>query len=391
MYLNDRIIKKLYNAYGGSERKLSVKMDDHCQYLLKLPDPTRDINNNLSYINNAISEYISCNIFKSVGIPVQDTILGEYIDENSKCKIVCACKDVKAPGEELCEIANILSSINTDDSTRYSLTFDYMESIFDSMPHDIAREQISDFYYDMFIVDALIGNTDRHNGNWAIIQSDDGARISPVYDCGSSLAPLLDEEDLSIDQGAICARTANSALSYNDGKRIRYYDFFKKPLSCGIENALKRIVPKINLDEIDEIIATTEYISDKRKEFYSSFVHTSYEEILLPAFERTLLQIDTQVNLDHEYCYKIYKKVIEVLKKSATYYKQDLNFSCSTDYGYTKAGKSHIILYKNEEAVSVISTRCKDADIRDTFAKLNELGLQIDLLLKRSIANMNIF
>lgn len=48
----------------------------------------------------------------------------------------------------------------------------------------------------MFIVDALIGNWDRHNGNWGFLYNNDTDEITlaPVYDCGSCLFPQADEE-----------------------------------------------------------------------------------------------------------------------------------------------------------------------------------------------------
>lgn len=50
----------------------------------------------------------------------------------------------------------------------------------------------------MFIVDALLGNFDRHNGNWGILidEQKQTAEIAPVYDCGSCLYPQLDEKQM---------------------------------------------------------------------------------------------------------------------------------------------------------------------------------------------------
>ena len=48
----------------------------------------------------------------------------------------------------------------------------------------------------MFIVDALIGNWDRHNGNWGFLYDahTDRMTLAPSFDCGSSLYPQADEE-----------------------------------------------------------------------------------------------------------------------------------------------------------------------------------------------------
>lgn len=75
---NDHIVKKLINKYGGSERKETIVLDDGYEYLLKLPDPTREKKRMLSYINNSISEYIGCKIMEKLKLSVQKVILGEY-------------------------------------------------------------------------------------------------------------------------------------------------------------------------------------------------------------------------------------------------------------------------------------------------------------------------
>ncbi|HCB94978.1 MAG TPA: protein kinase, partial [Ruminococcus sp.] len=59
--------------------------------MLKFP-PLPTINKEMSYTNSCISEYIGCKIFDSVGIPVQETVIGTYTS-NGREKIVVACKD----------------------------------------------------------------------------------------------------------------------------------------------------------------------------------------------------------------------------------------------------------------------------------------------------------
>ena len=119
MNLNKHITKTLLNEYAGSEKKKTVLMDDGNKYLLKFPDPIREKGRDLSYINNAISEHISCSIYNIIGIPAQKTIIGEYIDEKGNTKIACACQDVRGNGETMYEINKLeLSSL---DNTTFSL------------------------------------------------------------------------------------------------------------------------------------------------------------------------------------------------------------------------------------------------------------------------------
>ena len=53
-------------------------------------------------------------------------------------------------------------------------------------------------FWKMFVVDALLGNFDRHNGNWGVIVNEQTmkSRIAPVYDNGSCLYPQLTDEQM---------------------------------------------------------------------------------------------------------------------------------------------------------------------------------------------------
>lgn len=59
-----------------------------------------DKDKNISYINNAFSEYVGSNIFKIVGFKTQNTVLGMY-RYNGKEKIVCGCEDFTTNGNVL--------------------------------------------------------------------------------------------------------------------------------------------------------------------------------------------------------------------------------------------------------------------------------------------------
>lgn len=382
MNLNNHITKTLLNEYAGSEKKKTVLMDDGNKYLLKFPDPIREKGKDLSYINNAISEYISCSIYNIIGISAQKTILGEYIDEKGKQKIACACQDVRKNGEMMYEI-NKLELSSLDNTHARTLSFSYMDEIFNKMDDTISKELLSDFYYKMFIVDAFIGNTDRHNGNWALLQSSDDIRISPVYDCGSSLAPLVDESVVSSDAGVKCAMNTSSVLVDDKGKRIKYCEFFKNELSPRVQKALLQVVPNINLDEVDKLVFNTEYISKNRQDFYFSFLHTTYEKILIPAIERCFTQPEISFSdLTPDKCYDFYKTIIRPLKENATYQKQSLDFIGLKDYQYSKGGKGKIFIYKNEDVVGLISSRSNNKETRENYAKLSSFGLNIEKAIK---------
>ena len=65
---------KMYAGANGS--KISVIYEGQ-QYMLKFPPPPTK-NKDMSYSNSCFSEYLGCQIYESIGIPVQKTMLGTY-------------------------------------------------------------------------------------------------------------------------------------------------------------------------------------------------------------------------------------------------------------------------------------------------------------------------
>ena len=158
---------EVLNSYKGSEKKKTLIYNNK-KYLVKFPDPIREKNKNISYINNAFSEYIGSNIFKIVGFETQNTLLGKYI-YNGKEKIVCACEDFTSENYVLYEFENLALSANPDKKIETELS-DIMEVIQEikkiKQINITLNNNINEKFWDMFIIDSIIGNTDRHNGNW---------------------------------------------------------------------------------------------------------------------------------------------------------------------------------------------------------------------------------
>ena len=66
--------KKTYA--GASGNKISVIYEGE-QYMLKFPSYAKR-NKDMSYTNGCFSEYLGCQIYESIGIPVQKTRLGVF-------------------------------------------------------------------------------------------------------------------------------------------------------------------------------------------------------------------------------------------------------------------------------------------------------------------------
>lgn len=181
------------NNYKGSEKKKTLIYNNK-KYLVKFPDPIREKNKNISYINNAFSEYVGSNIFRLIGFKTQNTILGRYI-YGGKEKTVCACEDFTDENHILYEFGSLALSANPDKKIDTELE-DILEVVEESKM--INTIDTRENFWDMFVVDGIIGNTDRHNGNWGFILDNITKKVtfSPIYDCGSCLNPMLEEKDI---------------------------------------------------------------------------------------------------------------------------------------------------------------------------------------------------
>lgn len=272
-----------FNNYKGSEKKKTLIYNQK-KYLVKFPDPVREKNKNISYINNAFSEYVGSNIFKIVGINTQNTILGKY-NYNGKEKIVCACEDFTDNDNVLYEFENLALSTNPDKKIETELN-DIMNVIEECQM--INTEKTKENFWNMFLIDSLIGNTDRHNGNWGFILNKNTQEVifSPIYDCGSCLTPMLeDEKIIQINENELknLAMNCYSCLK-EDGKKINYMSYIMQMENEECNNAIRRVFNNINIDSINEFIEKIECISKIRKEFYKKIIMQRYE-IIKNAYE----------------------------------------------------------------------------------------------------------
>lgn len=279
--------KKAYGGANGS--KLSVIYNDEL-YMLKLPMHALK-NPNLSYTNSCTSEYLGCHIFNMLGIKAQETLLGTY-KYHDKVKTVVACKDFTFPGVVILDFASIKNQIIDSASNGYGTE---LSDIIDTINKQtvVDSEELKEHFWNMFVVDAFIGNWDRHNGNWGFLynQETDKLEIAPIFDCGSSLFPQIDDE---LIKKVISSKAEMNARVYDiptsailiDGKRANYHKVITSLEYKDCNKAIKRIVPKIQLDDINKLIDNVEELSQLKKEFLKKIIKLRKELILDAAFKK---------------------------------------------------------------------------------------------------------
>lgn len=284
-----RVYNKSYAGANGS--KLCIDYNDE-KYMLKFPSlPTKTTE--LSYANGCVSEYIGCHLYELAGIPVQKTILGTYT-KNGKEKIVVACKDFTDIGIVLQDFGSIKNQIIDSEHNGYGTELsDIMKAI--EKQTAIDPSVLKKRFWDMFAMDALLGNFDRHNGNWGLLynQMTDQLSLAPVYDCGSCLFPQADKETiLKIlnNTGELHTRIYNfptSAIKI-DNKKIPYYSFLTTTDDIDCLLSVKEVYEHFDLDTAIDFINGIEMIDDLQKTFYCTMLNARYELILTPAYERAL-------------------------------------------------------------------------------------------------------
>ncbi len=267
--------------FSGAERKFEIIIDGN-RYIVKFQK-----NSEVGLTFNYVSEYLGSHIFQSIGIPVQETFLGTYDGKN-----VVVMKNFLEPEDALVAFNGVGESSLERDKELYQYTYEDITAMLrENMKSTNVGETI-DRFWDMFIVDALIGNFDRHGGNWGFIKRDNKYRIAPVYDNGSSLYPKLNTDDkleaVLASEDEINERIYKFPTSHIKVKNRKssYFEVINSLQFEACNDALKRIIPRINFERINTIIDEIEGISEVRKHFYKVMLQQRYEKILMHAYRQ---------------------------------------------------------------------------------------------------------
>lgn len=284
-------------SYLGASSPKKCLVYNNEQYMVKFPaapDPTKT---DLSYSNGCLSEYLGCHIFEIAGIPVQKTLLGTYRTTEGKTKLAVACKDMEKPGTILIPFAGLKNQILNTSTNGYSTDLNEIEDVFEKQQL-FDRDEISSFFWNIFVVDSLIGNFDRHNGNWGYLYDslNDSVSLAPVYDCGSALYPQADEKTVNAvlnNEEELKQRVfvfPTSAIKVN-GRKLSYHDFLNSFENADCNKAVLTIYPRLDMMKINELFESLSgFVSDKQILFYKTIVKARKEMILEPAYTKLHLK-----------------------------------------------------------------------------------------------------
>lgn len=176
MFINIDESMKNGKTYNGNTRKFGVTIDGG-DYIVKFPK-----DDDLS----VYCEYLASNLIRKLGIPCHEVYLGRY-----NGIVVDVIKDFTQRSITLHSFKDTKQSSEDKDLSVKEYTYSDVLYLIDKhlKMSDDRKLEAKERFWDMFICDAIIGNRDRHWGNWGYLNNGKEYRFAPLYDNGAGLFP----------------------------------------------------------------------------------------------------------------------------------------------------------------------------------------------------------
>lgn len=305
--LNSYPLSDRHGAYGGMAGSKDGLLIGGEYWMVKYPKSTKGMRPPVpSYTSSPLSEYIGSHVYGILGYDAHETRLGFRNN-----KIVVACKDFcRYPGDlrEIRTLKNAYNKeleekLNTSLSGTSSSHIIDLDEILIHLKHNPILSNVpglTDRFWDCVIVDGLINNNDRNNGNWGLLSDNGILKLAPVFDNGASFSSKLPDERLLKTMSSEDRMLASSLKTTTAFGRGEHLFSFQELIEAGSQYpefvcSLKRNVPLIRskMNEIKSFIMNIpeEYYgisvcSQLRKEFYTQGMQLRLEHILVPALEK---------------------------------------------------------------------------------------------------------
>lgn len=263
LFLN--ITEDMYNnrIYNGAEPKCGVTVNG-TPYLLKRQNKNW---------RNVISEYVASNIIRELGGLVHET---ELAVENNN--LVVLCKDFTDEYDCVKAISALSeSSIDTDMSRHEYYFEDIVYELGKIVDCDVDKTQKQ--FLQMYTFDTILGNPDRHIGNWALAKKDSKYMLAPIFDNGASLFPRADFSSLNMDwlKERIYVFPNSKIMFKGKRERSSYNEVWSSEvLPEQLRNWARELPIKKGLDWI----LHNKYLTDSAKSFYTKVIEMRFRVLI---------------------------------------------------------------------------------------------------------------
>lgn len=291
-----------YGGQAGDKEGITINGE---YWIVKYPKSTRGMKGELdSYTTAPLSEYIGSNIYQLLGIEAHDTMLGIR-----NGKLVVACRDFcKREGSlrEIRTLKNIYNeelskkletSLTSTSSNAHSIELEDMMIHLQYNPVLKSIPDIQTRFWEQFLVDMLINNNDRNNGNWGVLYENGEYHLAPVFDNGASFSNKVPDRKLLAclqDESKMMGSIASCTSIYTqNGHRFHGKDMMKIE-DANFMRTVVDLVPFIErsmdiiknfIDNIPEKYENIEVCSNVRKQFYMRSMEIKLEQYFLPVLD----------------------------------------------------------------------------------------------------------
>lgn len=157
-------------------------------------------------------------------------------------------------------------------------------------PPQLAGSELSavDVFAGYLVLDAWVGNLDRHEENWAVLRALDGTMtLAPTYDHGAALGSSLTEERrsrLAEDRAGLESFAERGfGRKFEDGAKVPLTTFAAQALDLAAPRARDRWLGRLETvgrDAVHGLIADVPRMSDPARTFCENLVEINRERIL---------------------------------------------------------------------------------------------------------------
>lgn len=258
---------------GRSEKIWLRNPDNHDIGLFKFPKS--------KHTTEHISEKIAADIAELISIDCMKVDLGKYNSREGSLS-----HRINKSGINLIEGVRLINKYypNYDPDSLYDgkkQEYYSLEMILNSLEEYTFQKE----FFKILIFDFLIGNTDRHQNNWAILQGGESARLCPLYDNGSSLCCYILESKLDGYLGNDKVRfqslvdtksKSRIRIDKNNAREPRHLEMLEH-LKCNyysdIIDIVKTVAYNLNIVSIDSVLKPYSFvISEKREALIKKFL-----------------------------------------------------------------------------------------------------------------------
>lgn len=234
-----------------------------------------------------VSEWLASQLGEVLGVPCATVKLGSYRGRKGSLSVLIT--DDKTEHLELNEGVAFIRELYPEYDAREMIdtisgTYYCLDQIFQATRDYLPTQ----FWIEVLLFDFLIGNTDRHQSNWALLKDEAGQyRQCPLYDNGSSLCSYIEDEQIerlfSKDTGPMKRLTDTGSRSRIriDGS-IKKEPTHKEVIRYILDRYPRRAMPtardfleRLTQEKIDQLLneLPNDIFSERRKELVSYYLN----------------------------------------------------------------------------------------------------------------------